>query len=165
MNGTKVNVQTQRNQRRQLRSIRSIERQTRNNFFFFELGFIFIIVPLLIVAFVMGPTLYYFAITQEFHLWPFYIIGVMMVFFELIAAQYYIKRFYLDPHNMTMGELLRYKFDSLFKQTKSKGLEGENNLSWYENLDDFINAIRLDRKEKTDRLYATAYNHIDFDNE
>ena len=114
----------------------------------------------------MGPILYYFAITQEFHLWPFFVISVMIAFFELIGFQYYVKRFYLEPHNMTFGEFLRFKLDTRLKQINNDyDLEGKNNLSWYKDLDEFINNIRLDRKEKTDRLYATAYNHIDFDNE
>ena len=164
MSRNEVNVLSQRNQRRQLRQIKIIERQTRNNFILFELGFIFIIITLLVIAFVMGPILYYYAITQEFHLWPFYIVGGMVAFFEIVGIQYFIKRYYLDAHNMTFGEFLRFKFNSQFRYTKEE-TEGEGHLSWYKDLDEFINNIRIARKEKTDRLYAAAYNHIDFNDD
>lgn len=163
MNGTKLKASTQRNQRRQLRSLMASERQVRNNFYFFELGFIFVVIPVLVIAVVIGPTLQYFAITQKYHLWPFFVISAIIVFFEVLAIQYYLKRFYLDPHNMTLGEFLRFKFDSRFKRSEFKEMEQENNISWYDDLDEFIRKIRLARKEKTDWLYATAYDQIDFD--
>lgn len=159
MNGTKI--ENPRAQRRKLRSIIASERRVKNNFYFFELGFIFGIIPLLVVSFVIGPVLYYFAIEREFYLWPFVVVGILVAFFQIIALQYFIKRFYLDPHNMTLGEYLRYKFDIRFRAAEISSTKGQNNLTWYDELDDFILRIRAAQQEKTDRIYATAYENIE----
>lgn len=159
MNGTKI--ENPRIQRRKLRSIMASERREKSNFYFFELGFIFGIIPLLVVSFVIGPVLYYFTIEREFYLWPFIVVGILVAFFQIIALQYFIKRFYLDPQNMTLGEFLRYKFDARFRAANLSSEKGQNNLSWYEELDDFIMRIRAAQQEKTERIYATAYQNIE----
>ena len=158
MNGNKTEINS-RLQRRQLRAMRLNERRIKNNFIIFELGFIFVIIPLLVLSFVLGPILFFFAVAQQFYVWPFVLYAVLVTFFEVIGIQYFLKRFYLEPHNMTLGEFLRYKVDRATGRIPDIDYKDQGNLTWYKDMDEFILRIKETRQAETERIYASAYDN------
>jgi len=134
------------------------EKFYKRNFYIFEIGFIAIAVPVLIIAITSIPILVYFTITQYFQLWPFIILGALIAFFQITAIQFFVKKFYLTPYNMTFGEYLRFRFEERNKDDED---EKKPRKTWYDNLDEFIIQIRTTQREQTYRIYATNYEDLD----
>lgn len=130
------------------------EKFYKNNFYIFEIGFIVIAVPVLIVAITSIPILIYFTIVQNFQLWPFIILGALVAFSQILAIQIFVKKFYLTPYNMTFGEYLRFRYDG---RNKSEEEEIKPQKTWYDNLDEFIIQIRDTQREQTLQIYAANY--------
>ena len=140
-----------------MRSIEAKERFYKRNFYIFEVGFIVIAVPVLLIALTSIPILVYFTITQYFQLWPFIILGASIAFFQMLSIQVFVKKFYLKPYNMTFGEYLRFRFD---ERTEKIEEEAKPPKTWYDNLDEFIVQIRTTQREQTYRIYATNYENV-----
>ena len=107
-------------------------------FYLIEGLFIFIGIPFLVFAIAIIPTAFYVIIKGEQNItWPLYVVGAIIVFCQILAMQYFIRRYILKPHNKTFGEWLRWKFSPteikirrLEKQERSRKME-----KWYDNLD------------------------------
>ncbi|MCK4291344.1 MAG: hypothetical protein KAX09_10210, partial [Candidatus Heimdallarchaeota archaeon] len=137
-----------------LRSIAIKEKFYKSNFYIFEIGFIIVAVPVLLVAITSIPILVYFTLVQNFELWPFIILGSLIAFSQILAIQIFVKKFYLTPYNMTFGEYLRFRYDERNVIEKD---ENKPQKTWYDNLDEFIIQIRDTQREQTHRIYATNY--------
>jgi len=137
-----------------LRRIEIKEKFYKRNFYFFEIGFIAIALPVLIIALTSIPILIFFTITQYFQLWPFIILGALIAFFQIIAIQFFVKKYYLNPYNMTFGEYLRFRFD---ERNVTDVVENKPKKTWYDNLDEFIIQIRNTQREQTLRIYAANH--------
>jgi hypothetical protein len=136
------------------RRIKIKEKFYKRNFYFFEIGFIAIALPVLIIALTSIPILIFFTITQYFQLWPFIILGALIAFFQIIAIQFFVKKYYLNPYNMTFGEYLRFRFD---ERNVTDVVENKPKKTWYDNLDEFIIQIRNTQREQTLRIYAANH--------
>ncbi|NHJ05709.1 MAG: hypothetical protein EAX90_12865 [Candidatus Heimdallarchaeota archaeon] len=159
MNGFKYSQKKTQNEKKIIRKIIMKEKLYNRNFYFFELGFIFVLIPVLIASFVSAPFLYYYMVTQEFKVWPIIVLASLIVFSEILAIQYFVRRFYLEPHNMTFGQYLRYKFDTRIENIKSRDENKEPTLTWYSDLDDFIDRIRFEMKEQTEKVYSSVIDY------
>ncbi len=137
-----------------LRSIAVKEKFYKSNFYLFEIGFIIIAVPVLLVAITSIPILVYFTIVQNFQLWPFIILGSLIAFSQILAIQIFVRKFYLIPYNMTFGEYLRFRYDE-----RNVTIEDENKpqKTWYDNLDEFTLQIREAQRKQTYQIYAANY--------
>ncbi len=138
-----------------IRKLFAQEKFYEKNFYFFEIGFIIIAIPVLVLALLSIPVLIYFTLVKYFQLWPFILLGVLIAFFQILAFQYFVKRFYLDPYEMTFGEYLRSRFEA--RRRNQDDLEGKPPKTWYDNLDDFIMRIRAEQREQTCRMYTMDY--------
>ena len=156
MNGVKYRIR-RTNERKSLRNMKFNERVYKNNFFFFEFGFIFVIIPLLVISFVSVPFLTYVALTGNVPIWPIIIVAIIIIFSQIMAIQYLVRRFYLEPHNMTFGEYLRYLFDKRIDKMKMGDFAEEKNIAWYDELDPFIEKIRNEMREQTEKIYSSVY--------
>ena len=137
-----------------LRRIAVKEKFYKSNFYLFEIGFIIIAVPVLLVAITSIPILVYFTIVQNFQLWPFIILGTLIAFSQILAIQIFVRKFYLIPYNMTFGEYLRFRYDE-----RNVTIEDENKpqKTWYDNLDEFTLQIREAQRKQTYQIYAANY--------
>lgn len=155
MNSVKIHSKRKRKSEESiLRSIAIKEKFYKNSFYIFEIGFIIIAIPVLLVALTSIPILVYFTLVQNFQLWPFIILGVSIAFFQILAIQIFVKKFYLTPYNMTFGEYLRFRFDD---RKKSEEEEQKPPKTWYDDLDDFTIRIRETQRKQTIRIYAANY--------
>ncbi|MFW9922184.1 MAG: hypothetical protein ACFFDW_02735, partial [Candidatus Thorarchaeota archaeon] len=65
MNGVRYQS-TKTSERKQIRKMIANERFYERNYILFELGFIFFVIPLLVLSFVSVPLLYFYIIIKEF---------------------------------------------------------------------------------------------------
>ncbi|NHJ39051.1 MAG: hypothetical protein FK731_03390 [Asgard group archaeon] len=141
-----------------IRQIAAREQFYKSSFYIFEIGFIVVAIPVLIIALTSIPVTMYFAITQYFQLWPFVILGVLTAGFQIYAIQFFLKKFVLKPFGLTFGEYLRMRFDERYKKIETK-TEIEQK-TWYDNLDEFIIRLKTEQKEQTLQIYARNHPHF-----
>ena len=91
-------------------------------------------------------------------MWPFIILGVLVAFFQILAIQVFVRKYYLKPYNMTFGEYLRFRFD---ERNKSEEEKNKPQKTWYDNLDEFIIKIRTTQREQTFRIYSANHEHLE----
>lgn len=159
MNGVKYSEKKRHDERKTIRRIIMNERLYRNNFYFFELGFIFVLIPILIGSLISAPFLYFYAVLQEYRMWPIIVLVALIIFAQIIAFQYFIRRFYLEPNNMSLGQFLRHRYDFNKVKKKEKKEENEPTLTWYSDLDNFILKIRSEMKEQTEKIYSSVLDY------
>jgi len=107
-------------------------------FYLIEGMFIFIGIPVIIIAIAAVPVSMYLIITEgEYSEWPIYVIGGAIVFFQIIGVQFFVRKFILEPHKMTFGEWLRWKFSpTLIKQRREERKERSRKMDeWYQGMD------------------------------
>ncbi|MEA2070667.1 MAG: hypothetical protein U9O98_05185 [Asgard group archaeon] len=106
-------------------------------FFLFEGLFIFAVIPAVIFAMAVFPVATYLAITGADIIWPMYVIIGIIVFFQILAIQYFFRRYVLEPHNKTLGQWLRWKFSP--KEIRKRRKEKEENTmkiqKWYQGME------------------------------
>ncbi|RLI63859.1 MAG: hypothetical protein DRP02_04125 [Candidatus Gerdarchaeota archaeon] len=137
------------------------ERFYKRNFIIFEIGYILVAIPVLVVALISIPVLMYYAIKQHFYLWTIVATLVLIVFFQIYGFQFFIRKYYLSPNNMTLGEYLRMHYEIRLRKRKNKNKKPEKQTTWYDNLDEFILCIKTKQREQTMRLYALQYKNLD----
>ncbi|HUT80574.1 MAG TPA: hypothetical protein VMZ29_05155 [Candidatus Bathyarchaeia archaeon] len=134
-----------------LKQLTAKERVHNRNFIFFEIGFIVIAIPLLITGLSSIPISMYFAIVKDFRLWPIVIIGLAVSFSQFLAIQFFIRKYFLTPYNLTLGKYLRMRYDERIEK-KDKGKDFSLK-TWYDNLDEFIVRLKTEQKEQTYKMY------------
>lgn len=141
-----------------IRQIAARERFYKSSFYFFEIGFIVVAIPVLILALTSIPVMMYFAITQYFQLWPFVLLGVLIAGFQIYAIQFFVKKFILKPLQLTFGEYLRMRFDERYKKEETSSIIEQK--IWYDNLDEFIIRLKTEQKEQTLLIYTRNHPHF-----
>ncbi|MHA1761566.1 MAG: hypothetical protein ACTSXA_13210 [Candidatus Heimdallarchaeota archaeon] len=146
---------------RQLRISNRHERFYKSNFIMFEIGYVLLAIPMLVLALSSVPILMFYTLTQEFHLWPIIIVCILVVFTQITAMQYFVRKYYLNYHKMSLGQFFRYRFD-LRRKRINKGDQEEfyYEETWYEDLDEMIERVKNKRQEQTIRIYTQAYGNI-----
>ncbi len=139
---------------RQLRISKRRERFYRNNFLLFEIGYIFLAIPVLTVALSSVPILMFYTFVKEFFIWPIIVVATLVVFFQIIATQYFVKKYYLDYYKMSLGRYLRYRFDYRRNRSKDEEQEIAREETWYDNLDETIDRLKKDRSEQSEYIYS-----------
>jgi hypothetical protein len=145
---------------KQTRTAKRHERFYKNNFFLFEISYIFLAIPMLTIALASVPILMFYTFAQKFYLWPMVIVAILIVFFQLTAIQYFVKRYYLEYHNMSLGEYLRYRFDNYRNNRQNDKQKKIVEPTWYDDLDEIIDRIRKQREEQTEKIYSEVYGSI-----
>jgi hypothetical protein len=112
------------------------------------------------IAFVSVPVMLYFSIAQRFYIWPFIVTGSLIPFFQILAIKYYVKRFILDPHNMNLGEYLRFFVDKKILRKESLQDYNDNDPEWYDKIEELTLRLRSEWKEQTDQIYLNYYGSV-----
>jgi hypothetical protein len=146
--------------RRKLRASKRHEKFYKNNFIIFEIGYILLAIPMLVITFSSVPLLMFYTLSQEFHLWPIIIVCVLVVFSQITAIQFFVKKYYLSYHNMSLGEFLRYRYDIRRSRLTDEEKQSIKEESWYEDLDEMIERVKNRRQEQTIRIYNQVYDNI-----
>lgn len=158
MNSSEVTKKQKRKKMKvETRKLVAREKFYQRNFYLFEISYIILVIPILVLAFLSIPILLCVVLTKNFQMWPFILSGVMITFYQILAVKYFFKRFFLNPHEMSFGEYLRFKFDN---RRKLRDFEKKPLETWYDNLEDFIDRIRTEEKEQTYRLYSRDFENV-----
>ncbi|NHJ32779.1 MAG: hypothetical protein FK732_07945 [Asgard group archaeon] len=110
-------------------------------FYLIEGLFILVGIPFLILAIGVIPVTMYLIITEgEGSLgvtWPLAIMGIFVVFFQILAVQFFVRKYVLEPHKMTFGEWLRWKFSpkEIKKRRQEKIARSQKMDEWYDGMD------------------------------
>lgn len=108
-------------------------------FYLIEISFIFIGIPVIILALGFVPIAMYLIITEggtADDSWIFYLFGVVIVFFQILGLQYFFKRWILEPNKMTFGEWLKWKFSptEIRKRRDERRMRSERMDKWYDSM-------------------------------
>ena len=110
-------------------------------FYMIEGMFILVGIPILMLAIGVIPVSMYLIITKgEGRLgvtWPLAIMGIFMVLFQILAVQYFVRKYVLEPHKMTFGEWIRWKFSptEIKKRREEKIARSRKMDEWYDGMD------------------------------
>jgi hypothetical protein len=107
-------------------------------FYLVEGLFILIGIPFLMLALAIIPVSMYVIITEGNRiLWPMIVFGIVMIFIQVFALQYAVRRYILQPHNKTFGEWLRWKFSPReIKKRRDERRERTKKVEeWYDGID------------------------------
>jgi len=140
------------------------ERFYKRNFIIFEIGYVLVAIPVLVVALLSIPVIMFYIIKQHFYLWPILATAILIAFFQILGFQYFVRKYYLQPNNMTLGEFLRMRYEDRLRQRKLKEKPAPQK-TWYDNLDEFIFRIKTEQREQTLRLYAMQFENLEFSTE
>jgi len=110
-------------------------------FYMVEGLFIIVGIPILMLAIGVIPVAMYLVITKGEGVlgvtWPLAIMGIFMVLFQILAVQYFLRKYVLEPHKMTFGEWLRWKFSptEIKKRRQEKIARSQKMDEWYGGMD------------------------------
>ncbi|HUT80914.1 MAG TPA: hypothetical protein VMZ29_06905 [Candidatus Bathyarchaeia archaeon] len=110
-------------------------------FYLIEGLFIFIGIPALIIAIAIIPMAMYSIITHgggELGLdWILIVVAVLIVFIQVLALQYSVRKYILKPHNMRFGQWLRWKFSptEIQKRREEKIERSKKMEEWYASME------------------------------
>jgi len=110
-------------------------------FYLIEGIFIIIGIPFLMLAIGVIPVSMYLVITKgEGRLgvtWPLAIMGIFVVLFQILAVQYFVRKYVLEPNKMTFGEWLRWKFSptEIRKRREERIARSRKMDEWYDGMD------------------------------
>ncbi|MGC9778799.1 MAG: hypothetical protein HZR80_06110 [Candidatus Heimdallarchaeota archaeon] len=111
-------------------------------FYIMEGLFIFIGIPFLILAFGVIPVAMFLVITrgggsESASLYILISFGVLIVFFQILGMQFFVRKYVLEPHKMTFGEWLRWKFSptEIKKRRTEKIARSRKMEEWYGSMD------------------------------
>jgi len=151
---------TKRSFGRQLRVSKRHERFYKSNFILFEIGYVFLAIPMLVIALSSVPILMFYTFAQKFYLWPIIVISILVVFFQISAIQYFVRKYYLDYHKMRLGQYLRFRYGNRKRSQSKEYQETQKEQSWYENLDEIIERMKSQRREQTLSIYSRVYGNV-----
>ena len=109
-------------------------------FYLIEGLFIIVGIPILMLAIGVIPVSMYLVITKgEGRLgvtWPLAIMGIFVVLFQILAVQYFVRKYVLEPHKMTFGEWLRWKFSptEIRKRREERIARSRKMDEWYDGM-------------------------------
>jgi len=110
-------------------------------FFLVEGLFVFVGVPFLVVAIGFVPIAMYLIITQGNGIvgveWLLYGFVGIIVFIQILAIQYFFKRFILQPHKMNFKQWVRYRLSpsEIRKRRDEKRARHKKMSDWYDGMD------------------------------
>ncbi|NHJ85218.1 MAG: hypothetical protein FK734_07135 [Asgard group archaeon] len=139
-----------------IRQLEAEEKFYKRNFYLFEISYIILAVPIFILSLASIPLSLYYSIKQNFYLWPIVLVATLIVFVQILATQYFVKKFYLEPYDLTFGQYLRMRYEERYAAKE----EVREIKTWYDNIDEFIVKIKTTQREQTKRIYALNYEHF-----
>ncbi|NHJ47077.1 MAG: hypothetical protein FK733_04745 [Asgard group archaeon] len=160
MNTLKGSIYRKGRKRKTARQMKLRDRFYKGSFYFFEVGFIIVAIPVLIVAILSIPVSLYFVIAGRFSYWPFVLVAVLITIFQIVGIRLFVKKYILDPHNLTFGEYLRMRYDERYNSNDDESVKEYK--TWYDDLDVFTEKIKTSQREQTYQIYAQNYSVIPY---
>ena len=121
-------------------------------FLIIEGVFIFIVVPFLILVIAILPLALYVIISEGQGVqWALYLIAVVIVFLQVLALQFFFRRYFLEPHKMTFGQWLRYSFypKEIQKRRRDKLERSRKLAKWYDGMEKVEERKQLIKEEQS----------------
>lgn len=125
-------------------------------FYLIEGVFILIGIPFLMLAIGVIPVAMYLVITQggtsaTVNLYLTIGAGVLVVFAQIMGMQYFVRKYVLEPHKMTFGEWMRWKFSptEIKKRRAEKIARSEKMDKWYDGMDRIHERKALIKEEQS----------------
>ncbi len=125
-------------------------------FYLIEGLFIFIGIPFLMLAIGVIPVAMYLVITRggvsdQINLYLTIGAGVLVVFAQIMGAQYFVRKYVLEPNNMKFGEWMRWKFSptEITKRRAEKIARSEKMDKWYDGMDKIHERKALIKEEQS----------------
>lgn len=77
--------------------------------------------------------------------------GVLVVFAQIMGVQYFVRKYVLEPHKMTFGEWIRWKFSptEIKKRRAEKIARSEKMNKWYDGMDKIHERKALIKEEQS----------------
>lgn len=107
-------------------------------FYLIEGLFIFVGIPVIVLALGVIPVAMYLVITGNNNvIWPLYLFGVLIVFFQILGIQFFVRKWILEPNKMTFGQWLRWRFSpsEIRKRRDEKRARSRKMADWYDGMD------------------------------
>jgi len=107
-------------------------------FYLVEGLFIFVGIPVIVLALGIIPVAMYLVITGNDNvIWPLYLFGVLIVFFQILGIQFFVRKWILEPNKMTFGRWLRWRFSpyEIRKRRDEKRARSRKMAEWYDGMD------------------------------
>ncbi len=111
-------------------------------FYLIEGLFILIGIPILIFAIGVIPVAMFLVITrgggsESASLYILIGLGILIVFFQILGMQYFVRKYVLEPNKMTFGAWLRWKFSptEIKKRRAEKIARSRRMEEWYDGMD------------------------------
>ena len=131
-------------------------------FYLIEGSFIFLGIPVIILALGLVPISLYLIITGGGGGnidWIFYLFGVVVVFFQILGMQYFIRKWVLEPNKMNFRQWIRWKFSptEIKKRRAEKQARAQKMDEWYAGMDKVQESRDRLRDEQSYDLRAEWY--------
>ncbi|MHA1307958.1 MAG: hypothetical protein ACTSQN_11775 [Candidatus Heimdallarchaeota archaeon] len=127
-------------------------------FYLVEGAFVFIGVPILVVAIGFIPIAMYLIITGGGNYVDYILYGfvVVIVFFQILALQYFFKRYILIPNKMTFRQWVVYRFSpsEIRKRRDEKRARSQKMSEWYDGMDRIHERNEQYKEEQQSNLRA-----------
>ena len=108
-------------------------------FYLIEGAFIFLGIPIIILALGLVPISLYLIIAQDRDAtqWVLIVVGIAVVFFQILGVQYFVRRWILEPNKMTFRQWIRWRFSpsEIRKRRDEKRARSQKMHEWYDGMD------------------------------
>lgn len=107
-------------------------------FFLIEGLFIFVGIPVVVLALGLVPISMYLIITETRDAdWVLYIVGIIVIFFQILGIQFFMKKWVLEPNNMTFRQWIHSRFSptEIRKRRDEKRARVQKMNEWYDGME------------------------------
>jgi len=107
-------------------------------FFLIEGLFIFIGIPMVVLALGLVPISMYLIISENRGAeWVLYLVGIVIIFFQILGIQYFMRKWVLEPNKMNFRQWIHWRFSptEIRKRREEKRARVQKMNEWYGGMD------------------------------
>ncbi len=107
-------------------------------FFLIEGLFIFIGIPIVVLALGLVPIAMYLIITKTYGaVWVLYLVGIVVIFFQILGIQFFMRKWVLEPNKMNFRQWIHSRFSptEIRKRREEKRARAQKMNEWYDGMD------------------------------
>ncbi|MHA1556146.1 MAG: hypothetical protein ACTSPM_04345 [Candidatus Heimdallarchaeota archaeon] len=100
--------------------------------------FIFLGIPVVVLALGLVPITMYLIIAQDHGAeWVLYLVGVIIIFFQILGIQYFMRKWILEPNKMNFRQWIHWRFSptEIRKRRDAKRARAQKMNEWYDGMD------------------------------
>lgn len=132
-------------------------------FYLVEGMFIFLGIPMLVLAIGVIPVAMYVIITEgRYTQWPLYVAGVFVILLQVFGVQYFLRKYVLEPNNKSFGQWIRWKFSptEIRSRRAEKREKSEKIKEWYDGFDRVKDHKERLKEEQSQELFKELFPEI-----